>query len=240
MSNKILFVFEGLNTEEKVADSYYNCFYHEDMIIKSVYGTTIYNLYNKISKDKDLDTFTLLKEIPHNKEVLESYNRGDFAEIYLFFDYDGHSTSANDEKLKEILELFNEETGFGKLFINYPMIESLKHYSKLIDFKGLKIDAKKDIRYKHIVSINGDEIYRHFHLYTQEQWICLIGVHLKKMNYVVSDSYDFPTNNHTQSEIFFNQLEKYIEIDSTIAVLSSFPIFLFDYYGHDYIVELLS
>ena len=45
------------------------------------------------------DTFSVLKENPNNKEVLEPYSRKDFAEVYLFFDYDGHTSSANDEKL---------------------------------------------------------------------------------------------------------------------------------------------
>ncbi|MCK5537204.1 MAG: hypothetical protein KAI79_10275, partial [Bacteroidales bacterium] len=97
MSNKILFVFEGLKTEKIIADSFTKCFPDKNFVVHCAYCTTVYNLYNKISKDEDLDTFSLLKEIPSNKEALESYNRNDFAEVYLFFDYDGHTSSASDE-----------------------------------------------------------------------------------------------------------------------------------------------
>ena len=32
-----------------------------------------------------------------------------------------------DEKLKEVLTFFNDETGAGKIYISYPMVESIKH-----------------------------------------------------------------------------------------------------------------
>ncbi len=240
MSNNILFVFEGANTEKQIADSFLRYFSRKSIVVQCAYCTTIYNLYNKIIKDEDLDTFSLLKEIPNNRETLAPYIRSDFAEIYLFFDYDGHSSSASDDKMKNILDLFNEETEFGKIFINYPMVESLKHYSQSIDFKLLKVPAKKNIKYKNIVSVEGNEEYRHFHLYTQEIWSILIEVHLKKMNYISNGEYVLPSEYCSQNDIFDNQLEKYINVDTTIAVLSSFPIFLFDYYGSGKILEIIS
>ena len=240
MSNNILFVFEGEKTEKQIADSFTKCFPDKNMVVQSAYCTTIYNLYNKISKDEDLDTFSLLKEISYNKEILEPYNRNDFAEVYLFFDYDGHTSSADDGKLVNILDFFNEETEFGKIFINYPMVESIKHYSELIDFKELKVDAKKNIKYKNIVHNVCKKEFLHFHLYTQKIWSQLIELHLKKMNYITNGNYILPTENSSQNDIFSKQLEKYINIDSTIAVLSSFPIFLFDYYGYNYIFKILS
>ena len=63
--------------------------------------------------DEDLDTFNLLKDIPINKQNLKEYKRTDF-EIYLFFDYDGHDTMADDSILIDLI-LKNEETEKGKL-----------------------------------------------------------------------------------------------------------------------------
>lgn len=240
MSNKILFVFEGLKTEKIIADSFTKCFPDKNFVVHCAYCTTVYNLYNKISKDEDLDTFSLLKEIPSNKEALESYNRNDFAEVYLFFDYDGHTSSASDEILMDILNFFNEETEHGRIFINYPMVESLKHYSESIDFKELKVQAKTNIKYKYIVSQECKKELIHFHLYTKNIWTQLIELHLKKMNYITNGDFIFSSEHYSQNDIFSKQLEKYINIDSTIAVLSSFPIFLFDYYGNDFIVKLFA
>jgi hypothetical protein len=33
-----------------------------------------------------------------------------------------HSPAANDDKIIELLDFFNEETENGKLFISYPMV----------------------------------------------------------------------------------------------------------------------
>jgi len=239
MSNKILFVFEGVKTEKIIADSFARCFPNKNLIVQCAYCTTIYNLYNKISRDEDLDTFSLLKELPNNKEALRLYNRNDFAEVYLFFDYDGHTSSASDETLINILNFFNEETEHGRIFINYPMVESLKHYSHSIDFKELKVKAKENIKYKKIVNRVCEKELIDFHFYTKKIWTQLIELHLKKMNYVTNENYTLLSEHYSQYDIFSKQLEKYISIDSTVAVLSSFPVFLFDYYGHDFICELL-
>jgi len=107
MSNNILFVFEGEKTEKQITNSLTKYFVNNDenTIVQSVYGNDIYELYKVIAQDEDLDTFALLKEIDQNKDTLSSYNRNDFAEIYLFFDYDGHDNLAEDDKVKEILSL---------------------------------------------------------------------------------------------------------------------------------------
>lgn len=238
MSN-ILFVFEGENTEDKLVNSLEKHFFKDKTLIKCAFCAEIYQLHRAISTDADLDTFSLLKEIPINKETLSEYSRDDFAEIYLFFDYDGHSTLADDNSLVQMLEMFSEETGTGKLFISYPMVESLKHLSSKIDFKLLKVSAKKNIRYKKIVGSECDNEYLHFSKYSKETWKIIVENHLNKMNYIVNDLFDFPNNNYTQSEIFKNQIEKYINIDSTVGVLSGFPVFVFDYYGSK-TIEILS
>ncbi len=241
MANNILFVFEGERTEKLITDNLkVNFFDDSNTIIQCAYCTTIYNLYNTLSKDEDLDLFVLLKGISCNQENLKVFKRDDFAEIYLFFDYDGHTTSADDEKLKSILEFFNEETEFGKLYISYPMVEALKHCSRTIDFKELKVQAKLKIKYKQLANQECEERFINMPIYTREIWVKLIEFHIKKMNYIVVDEYNFPSNNFAQSDIFLKQLEKYINVDSTVAVLSSFPIFIFDYYGVKFISELFT
>lgn len=235
--SKILFVFEGAKKEGQVADSILKCFPNNNIVIQCAHCTTVYNLYNRISKDEDLDMFSLLKENPNNTDILKPYSRKDFAEVYLFFDYDGHTFSANDEKLIQILDFFNEETEFGKLYINYPMVESLKHYSGSIDFKGLTVSAKESINYKQLVNKQCSKIYIDFNKYTKEIWLVLINIHLKKMNYIATNSFSYPSDIISQEVIFLNQIEKYININSEISVLNSFPIFLFEYFGAGIIID---
>jgi hypothetical protein len=87
------------------------------------------------------------------------------------------------------------------------------------------------IRYKKIVGSECDSKYLQFSKYSKEIWKNIVENHLRKMNYIVNNQFDIPTDNYSQSIIFKNQREKYINIDSTIAVLSCFPVFVFDYYG---------
>lgn len=226
MSN-ILFVFEGVKTEDQLVNSLTKYFFNENTLVKCAFCAEIYQLHQAISTDNDLDTFALLKEIPQNKDTLNEFDRDDFAEIYLFFDYDGHSTLADDNSLEQMLELFSEETESGKLLISYPMVESLKHISDKIDFKNLKVNAKENIRYKQIVGAECASEYMQFSKYSKDTWRKLIENHLNKMNYVVNNQFNFPSETYAQSLIFKNQRIKYINIDSTVAVLSGFPIFIF-------------
>jgi hypothetical protein len=156
----------------------------------------------------------------------------------MFFDYDGHAPLADNEKIKKVLSFFNEETSFGKLYISYPMVEALKHYSNSIDFKSLKVKAREDISYKRMVSQNCNNELINLTAYTKDIWIHLIEQHLSKMNYITNDDYSLPTEKKSQIEIFLKQLEKYVDADSTISVLSSFPVFIFDYYGDKYVLKL--
>ncbi len=240
MSNYILFIFEGEKTEKKIVNNLTKFFISENnTVIQCAYCNNIYKLYKDIDNDEFLDTFVLLKEIDINKKILSNFERNDFAEIYLFFDYDGHDTLANDKKVREVLNFFNEETSAGKLLISYPMVEALKHFSDDNTFKFLKVKAKHNIHYKKIVSKEANKKLINFNSYTKEDWITLLNCHLKKMNYIVNNKYKIPNNSHSQIKIFKNQVDKYINNDCTVAVLSSFPIFLFEYYGVDFINNLL-
>lgn len=78
-------------------------------------------LKNKLIADKD----NPLKEIRR---------RSDFSQVYLFFDYDSHNNknqNISDSQIQKMLDFFNEESSdYGKLFINYPMVESIRYSKK--------------------------------------------------------------------------------------------------------------
>lgn len=238
MSNKILFVFEGGKTEEQIVHSLQKFFVNENTLVKCVYGAEIYQIYKDIVNDDDLDIFNLLKERSlENAKTLNQYNRSDFAEIYLFFDYDGYSTLADDNKLKELIGFFCEETDKGKLYVSYPMVESLKHIDDFDRFKDLTVHCKKNLSYKNLVHITCLKSLSNFKKYDIDIWKQIIITHLMKMNYIVAGDYSLPHYIFEQLIIFSMQLEKYINPHSTVSVLSAFPIFLHDYYGNEGIKE---
>ncbi len=237
-NNKILFVLEGTNPEDRIVENLQKDLL-TDGLVTCLFNTSIYKLYKEIQIDEDLDLFNLLKEKPENQEKLNKYNRTDFSEIYLFFDYDGHCSNATDDKITEMLEYFNEETDKGKLYISYPMAEALNHIEKYENFKGLTFPIKEGKDYKKMVRQMCIPYLKSFKIYTLNTWKEVIYAHLQKMNYIVLNNYSFPNQLIEQNEIFQSQLEKYINKDKTVSVLSAFPVFLHDYYGNVKIKSLI-
>ncbi|MCL2246266.1 MAG: hypothetical protein FWC10_04045 [Lentimicrobiaceae bacterium] len=271
MSTNILFVFEGARTEDMIVRSLKEYILsNEDLIITCVFGTDIYQLYREIEKDEDFDTFNLIKERnAANKIKLKDYNRNNFAEIYLFFDYDAHASLAGatnqygnevkegDEKLKEMLSFFDNETEKGKLYISYPMTEALKHivcfetfYELTAKCKGHNCKYKDDcdkkdecmseLHYKAIVNQENIPHLRDIDKYTKEIWKELIIAHLSKMNYIVNSLHKFPQKIEFQQDIFEKQLDKFINKKCpVVSVLSAFPVFVHDYFGNEKTKKLL-
>lgn len=259
MSNKELqlFVYEGGSAEPKYVDKLEKNFLGERIAIKCVYDAEIYQLYRQL-KDDDfaIDIVSILKErSPKNAEILKDYNRDSFAYIYLFFDYDGHSTMADDSKIKEMLQFFDNETENGMLYISYPMVEAIRHYKDMDSFqnstakckRGKSLDAMKcpykeecetldeclqEPHYKPLSASDNNPQLNNINHYNEEVWKTLIKAHVFKMNYLVNDSYSMPQTIEAQSTIFENQYTKYINHKCPkVAVLSAFPIYVLDYYG---------
>lgn len=106
-----------------------------------LFGNNIYELYNELqSFEGDGDIVSILKErfqqhddSPFKDDIKSS----DFSEIYLIFDYDFQNKNLTLEdmnsQIEEMLDLFNDETDNGRLYINYPMVEAIR-YTKTLPF----------------------------------------------------------------------------------------------------------
>jgi hypothetical protein len=219
--------------------------------VKCVYDAEIYQLYKVLKEEEpDFDLVELLKERnKENAELLRDYTRDSFAYIYLFFDYDAHSTLADDDKIVEMLNFFNNETENGLLYISYPMLEAIRHYKDMQSFKELTVKCKrancpykeecdevetclKEPHYKKVSASECQPQLTNINKYTKEVWQELIRAHVSKMNYLVNDVFDLPIQIELQSVIFSKQMEKHINHKCPkVAVLSAFPIYVLDYYG---------
>jgi len=254
MSNKelTLFVFEGAKTEGKLIKKLEENFLGERPAIKCVFHAEIYQLYEKIKEEGvySLDIVNLLKERNSENEAdLKEYTRNSFAYIYLFFDYDAHSTLADDEKIVEMLSFFDNETENGMLYISYPMVEAIRHYKDMNSFKALTVKCKrancpsiencpekdvcmKEPHYKTFVPTDSLPKLSNVNAYTQEIWQELIAAHLCKMNHLVNDAFELPISLQSQTVIFNKQLQKHIHQKCPkVAVLSAIPLFVLDYFG---------
>lgn len=252
-----LFVFEGSSSEPKYIEMLERNFLGKKITVKCVYDAEIYQLYRQMIADSfSLDIVNVLKERSEaNSKILEGYNRDSFAYVYLFFDYDAHSSMADDSKIEEMLNYFDNETENGLLYLSYPMVEAIRHFKDMDSFKHLVVKCKRgnsiestkcpykndcedlnaclhEPHYKTFVPTDSRPQLSNINSYDFNVWKELIQAHVFKMNYIVNDEFSMPLHIVSQSDIFFKQLEKHINrMCPKVAVLSAFPMYVLDYYG---------
>lgn len=237
MAEHILFVFEGEKTENQIANNLLSFFIKEEgkVVVKSAYKTDIYWLYSQIIEDGDLDIFHLLKE---KNDHLKEYSRDIFSQIYLFFDYDGHISTASPEKVETLLTFFNEETDNGKLYISYPMVEAIKCYKsrdETNNFRDLCYVVPQGSSFKQFVDGYVALQCRDLTCYSQDHWMEILHLNLKKYNWITSDKFDFSFDELCQNRLLEAQIYKFINPHNTVSVIASFPIMLTDYYGKSWL-----
>lgn len=263
-----LFVFEGQEDDPRYVELLEKNFFSNIISVKCVYGAEIYQLYREM-KDDDfaLDIVNILKErSPQNAEILKDFNRESFASIYLFFDYDAHSTLANDHDIQAMISFFNNETEQGLLYISYPMLEAIRHFKDMQTFKDLSVKCKRGktieaskcpnkyncpridacLKEKHYKKIARAECRRSLNRvndagYPLAVWKELIKAHLFKANYLTRDTFCMPSTPIPQDEIFEYQLMKFISQECPlVSVISALPLFVLDYYGVEYLNDKLN
>ena len=146
--------------------------------------------------------------------------------------------------LEEMLEFFDDETDNGKLYINYPMVESLKYTKDMPDADYYKYIATKDECANHLFKGNTERFayaaakaYRFIDLKQTNEtevttnWENLKAQNVAKANYIVSGNNAIPENKDdiNQNAIFDAQKSKYVDVNESVSILNSFPIFIYDY-----------
>lgn len=137
----ILFVFEGDEREPRLYRTLERLYFPKvnDNIICS-FGNNIYDLYNELKEYEDGgDIVSVMRErlAARGDSTLNGIRSSDISEIFLFFDYDFQNSHLSleeiNQRVEEMLALFADETENGKLYINYPMIESIRYTKELPD-----------------------------------------------------------------------------------------------------------
>ena len=159
MKDKILLLVEGQDERiyfERVQKAYFP----PDSFEILVFRCNIYVLY-KIIMDHG-GQIDLLGALLYGKSISEEDKEKikgkSFSWQYLIFDFDFQDIQHEEGRKKEMLgkmsALFNNETEFGLLLINYPMFEALREtdglyfdysdgYKRLVDKRGLKMDLTR-------------------------------------------------------------------------------------------------
>lgn len=259
----ILFVFEGRKTEPSLFKTLeYLYFNNPDEKKVCCFGYNIYELYRLMTEsDFTEDIVTVIKrklESRNEKPIPEDISITDFSEIYLFFDYDFQNKNLELEELnsqlREMLEFFSDETDNGKLYVSYPMIESIKCTQKLPDEHFYEYTASREdcSDFKNYVSATFDyynsydfmqftidkktnklrPITKEREISVKQNWEYLNQQNIKKANYICHDTFDYPKNKESinQKNIFTLELEKFVLPNNVVSILNAFPLFLFEYF----------
>lgn len=137
--NRHLLIVEGNHEKNKLMELLLKCFPEIDMAQDDIliYGTNIYILYQAIETEYQEDWYEQEVDLPYVVSQCKGYEQplhmNDFVSIIMFFDYERHDPNFSEEKIEKMQNYFIEATDVGKLYLNYPMVESYRHFSSLPD-----------------------------------------------------------------------------------------------------------
>ncbi|EJS0324557.1 hypothetical protein QNE33_004767 [Vibrio alginolyticus] len=225
--SSILCVFEGEIREPKYFDSLKSCFFSEDDIFYCCYGNDLYELFDLLEEDDDLNIFDIIKEnntVSANQELFENHEADDFNQVFMFFDFEYHDDKFDIEKITKMITLFDDETLHGKIFISYPMIESIRDIPSPESFLEHKVclDDTRGKIYKGL-SAQGISDYVDPRKIDDERWKRLVRLSVEKANYMISgdvDKFDLTE----QIQLLGVQIKEMKS--NVIFVLCSFPMFV--------------
>ncbi|MFK3866489.1 hypothetical protein [Pseudoalteromonas rhizosphaerae] len=241
MARVILFLFEGDVREINYFDSLQNSIKEllpqkrESEVICS-FSNDLYQLYDEIKDDDDLNLVVLLQEGLGNKNninILRDIDEDQVTDIYLFFDMEIQARKYSDESLLNMVKKFNDESNQGKIFISYPMVEAIRHIYDFDTFKHLEVEAAncRGRIYKRLSSTDTIQRLGDHTRITTDDWKSLVRKNIEKSHFMISKNCAYgppPTQ-----EVIANYQINRKNVNESIYVLSAFPFFAVDYYGTD-------
>ncbi len=200
-----LLIVEGEKCEYKYFSKFASLISKDRRIKVVPFCNDIYEIYKSI-KELDGDTTTidvLLYCLNLNDDQKEILIKNKFVYIYLVFDLELQNDRIENQKdslskIEEMLNLFNNETSeYGKLFINYPMMESYRHFkiddAMTLENKTITSTNEVLINYKNIVGMEGDN--KNIYSYTLNDFYNICKAHLMQAMLLTTNCFKIPSIN---------------------------------------------
>lgn len=251
---QIAIIIEGEVYEKKIVNSIKRNFFsgnnkYSYTIISLPMASNIYVLWKELQSDKYLDIIELVRErTPKAQKALEGLTRDSFSEVYLFFDYDSQQNNLKliedaDKVLLEMLDLFDNETENGKLYISYPMAEAIKDQTSgtCHTHSGSCFLPAICKNYKSISGANNP--LSHINNFTINKWADTICTYRGRLSCLLNKQSLLTINDckeFTIKQIHEAQRFNETELKRGMEVLSAFPKFLIDYFKEDYLEKIIS
>lgn len=179
----ILVATEGKREEKLLSEILGEWGFFGDNVEVVVYGTNIHLLVEALKTyedcdPEDIDITMLLREVSRrtqsDQSISENILNKKYSDVLLFFDMEPQHNPSNWEDVKALVKRFSADTTTEKLFINFPMFESLF----LDDLKQISIEsiskkgAFKELAHKSNLwrKFNRTLIKREPHLNSEKNW----------------------------------------------------------------------
>ena len=195
-----LLIIEGESCEKQFFDKFIKTINADKNITIIPFCNDIYELYKYIEE---------LGE-PPTKDVILNYCDLDdkarkllkdtkFVYTYLVFDLDIQDGGEDERKEKlehvtQMVNLFNNETEYGKLFVNYPMMESYRHFDitnpDTLANKSVIVDNDILTHYKELVGQEGTN--KNVSKYTSKDFYTITLAHLMQANLLLNGQFKKP------------------------------------------------
>lgn len=200
-----------------------------------IFKTNIYNLYKEMEKDYGLDIKEVIKERAKQIGDLQTYKKLEtkgFSETFLIFDLDPQDSNFNIKTIEKMIKYFDNETENGKLYINYPMLESFKHFKSIPDlnYNKYEVSLKECFKYKEI--INKISCIKHIGKISNKTLDIITKQNLEKFNFISNNNiknYNMYMENYSQEKLFKLQI-KHFNKTRKFYVINTSVLFGIDYY----------
>ena len=196
---RVLFIVEGKRGEPRFLQRMHQVLFGTKVENIYSYETVVYDLLERMFPkgydDEGLDVVSVLRE-KETDDNLRAMLAKEFSDAYLVFDMDPHHQKYNRRLLEKAVNFFDDSTVNGKLYLNYPMLESYKHLKMHNDAEylhrivGMDRDALR--RYKSVVDSECDKDFRQLEKYTEETFVEIIRLNLCKTNNILNSDSTLP------------------------------------------------
>lgn len=235
-SKNILLIVEGEVDETGFIDVAKTICFNDTIVMYFVYGTSIYELYEELRDDEYIDIKNLLKVKAKGDPDKVCTLSNKFSDIYLIFDLDPHYHKYSPDSIMEMLQYFKDSMNQGRLYINYPMMQSYKHFSKFpsAKYKDLDVYVCDCSRYKD--TVDKESCIKDLKRYNFELISQIVKHNVFKCNYILSQRYETVDYNDYRnfdfSKILALQLLK-IKNSEKLYVLNTSVFMIIDYLNRD-------
>lgn len=197
------------------------------------YKTNIYTLYEEMFFDDHPELVDLLQVLKSREKSIEKSIIFDevYSDVLLIFDLDPQAPDYHADKISKMIAYFVESSDMGKLYINYPMVESFYHMKSIPDDDFITYYATiAELRagtYKQRVNLeNRNHDYRKFAI-NKNECNYVIKKNFEKAKALVEEYEPFDTVSN-QIEIF-NAQSSLLDREDKILIISTCGFFFPEY-----------